>query len=188
MMFLRQKDSEKSDEEIIAAYKQAAEVSLVGALFSRYSAMIYGVCLKYLKDRDDAKDAVMQIFERLPKILIDHEIQHFKSWLYTTSRNHCLMALRAAKSKNQEEFREAFMESTLEVHLEVGTDTNEEDLQKLERCIEQLRDEQKGCVELFYLKSVCYRDISQKTGLDIGKVKSHIQNGKRNLKKCMEGE
>ena len=119
---------------------------------------------------------------------MNHEIQHFKSWLYTTSRNHCLMALRASKGKSTEEFREVFMENTLEVHPEGGTDTNEEDLQKLERCIEQLRDEQKGCVELFYLKSVCYKDISRQTGLDLGKVKSHIQNGKRNLKKCMEGE
>ncbi|HNP96086.1 MAG TPA: sigma-70 family RNA polymerase sigma factor [Cyclobacteriaceae bacterium] len=187
-MFLRQKDSEKSDEDIIAEYKQTPEIKLVGVLFSRYSTMIYGVCLKYLKDRDDAKDAVMQIFEKLPKSIIDHEIQHFKSWLYATSRNHCLMTLRAAKSKYSEEFRETFMESSLELHLESESHTKEEDLQKLERCIEQLRDEQKGCVELFYLKSVCYKDISQQTGIDIGKVKSHIQNGKRNLKKCMEGE
>lgn len=186
-MFLRQKDSEKTDEELIAYYRASSNLGAIGTLFSRYSAMTYGVCLKYLKDRDEAKDAVMQIFEKLTKSLVQHEIQHFKSWLHTTSRNHCLMAIRASKGKI-EEFNEVFMETALVGHLENEADSREEDLQKLERCIEQLRGEQKDCVELFYLKSICYKDIALTTKMDIGKVKSHIQNGKRNLKNCMEGE
>jgi RNA polymerase sigma-70 factor (ECF subfamily) len=56
----------------------------------------------------------------------------------------------------------------------------------LEKCIETLGDEQKQCVKLFYLQEKCYKEITESTGFDMNKVKSYIQNGKRNLKICME--
>lgn len=184
-MFLTQKDSNKTDEALIDAYRASRDLRVLGELFSRYSALVYGVCLKYLKDRDEAKDAVMQIFEKLPVSLSEHSIQSFKSWLYVTSRNHCLMKLRAQKGVRNEEIKDGFMESELILHLEEDS-SKEQDLTKLEKCIEQLNEEQKDCVKLFYLKELCYKEIGQKTGMDLKKVKSYIQNGKRNLKICME--
>ncbi len=91
-----------SDLELVEQYKESGDLSLVGALYNRYMTLVYGVCLKYLKDREESRDAVMQIFEKLMVSLKQHEITHFKSWLYVTSRNHCLMALRAKKGKNFE--------------------------------------------------------------------------------------
>lgn len=184
-MFLTQKDSNTTDEELITAFRSNRNSNALGELFSRYSALVYGVCLKYLKDRDEAKDAVMQIFEKLPASLSEHSIQSFKSWLYVTSRNHCLMNLRAQKGVRNEEIKDDFMESELILHLEEDN-RKEQDLRKLENCIEQLNEEQKDCVKLFYLKGLCYKEIGQKTGMDLKKVKSYIQNGKRNLKICME--
>ena len=141
--------------------------------------------MKYYKDREESKDAVMQIFEKLVTTLKSHEVEHFKSWLYVTARNHCLMALRSRKGRNFEEISPSLMESDNLLHLEDEPEM-EANLSKLEKCIESLINEQKQCVQLFYLQQKCYREISQSTGFDDNKVKSYIQNGKRNLKICME--
>src|SRR5688572_22774456 len=177
--------SELSDIELIQEYQRTGELNLVGVLYNRYMSLVYSVCLKYLKDREESRDAVMQIFEKLMVSLKQHEIAHFKSWLYITSRNHCLMALRAKKGKNFEGISSDFMENEVLLHLpdEPEMETN---LSKLEMCIEHLVAEQKHCVKLFYMEQKCYKEIVQITGFDDNKVKSYIQNGKRNLKLCME--
>ena len=177
--------SEHTDQELLRHYKVTGASEALGELFTRYSALAYGVCLKYLKDREDAKDAVMSIFEALAVKLTEHEVTHFKSWLYITSRNHCLMQLRARKGKHTEEISPLLMESDGQGHLEDAAEL-EVNLVKLERCIENLAIEQKQCVRLFYLNQKCYQEISDETNFDLKQVKSYIQNGKRNLKICME--
>lgn len=176
---------ETTDAELIARYKRTGESECLGILYTRYTAMVYGVCLKYLKDRDDAKDAVMQLYEKLTEILKTHEVQHFKSWLYVTARNQCLMQLRSRKGKFAEEISPFLMETASEMHPGNGEEV-EADLGKLEGCIEKLNPEQKTCVRLFFLEEKSYKDIAQLTGYDLNQVKSFIQNGKRNLKICME--
>ena len=173
------------DLELIRLYKESGDLKLLGELYNRYMSLVYGVCLKYLKDRDESRDAVMQIFEKLIQSLKTHEVEHFKSWLYVTARNYCLMQLRASKGKIFEEISPFIMESDSLLHLE-DEPAKEANLSKLEKCMEELGDEQKQCVKLFYLQEKCYKDITESTGFDLGKVKSYIQNGKRNLKLCME--
>ena len=174
-----------SDLELVAQYKESGDLSLIGTLYTRYMPLVYGVCLKYMKDREESRDAVMQIFEKLMVSLKQHEVAHFKSWLYVTSRNHCLMAIRARKGKNFEEISGDFMENEMLLHLseEPEMETN---LIKLEKCVEHLTVEQKDCVKLFYMQQKCYKEIIQITGFNDNQVKSYIQNGKRNLKLCME--
>jgi RNA polymerase sigma factor (sigma-70 family) len=184
-MLSKQDYSGLEDIELVVQYKHSGDTALVGVLYHRYMALVYGVCLKYLKDRDESKDAVMQIFEKLIVSLKEHEITHFKSWLYVTSKNYCLMALRSRKGKTFQEISGEFMENGLMLHLEDEAEM-EVNLSKLEKCIEHLAVEQKDCVTLFYMQQKCYKEIVQLTGFDDNKVKSCIQNGKRNLKLCME--
>lgn len=174
-----------TDMELLALYKESGDLDVLGKLFERYMSLVYGVCLKYLKDREESRDAVMHIFEKLVKTLKEHEITHFKSWLYVTSRNHCLMDLRARRGKNFEEISPFLMETGAGGHLDDDNEM-ESDLSKLEGCIEELVSEQKHCVQLFYLQQKCYKEITTITGYDFNQVKSYIQNGKRNLKLCME--
>ena len=174
-----------TDLELLAQYKLSGEVEWAGVLYSRYTSLVYGVCVKYLKDREEAKDAVMQLFEKLIIALKTHEVTYFKSWLYTTARNHCLMQLRSKKGKRMEEISPLLMETSVEPHLE-EQDEMESNLGKLEKCIEKLAHEQKACVKMFFIQQKCYKDITVLTGFDLNKVKSFIQNGKRNLKICME--
>jgi RNA polymerase sigma factor (sigma-70 family) len=174
-----------TDEALISLYKKTGALEIVGVLFNRYMALTFGVCLKYLKDREESRDAAMQIFEKLITTLKEHEISQFKGWLYVTARNHCLMQLRSKKGKNFEEISPFVMETGQETHLQDGPE-KEINLTKLEKCIETLGKEQKQCVQLFYLEQKCYKEITETTGYDLNKVKSHIQNGKRNLKICMD--
>jgi RNA polymerase sigma-70 factor (ECF subfamily) len=176
---------ELEDSELILHYKNSHDTTLLGELYQRYASLVYGVSLKYLKDREEAKDATMQVFEKLLSVLLSHEVNHFKSWLYITTKNHCLMIIRSRKNRQTEPISETFMETGGEMHLYEG-DELEMDLLKLEKCIQQLNGEQKQCVQLFFLSEKSYHEISENTGYHLNKVKSYIQNGKRNLKICME--
>jgi RNA polymerase sigma-70 factor (ECF subfamily) len=146
--------------------------------------------MKYLKSRDDSQDAVMQIFETVVKDLARFEIRNFKAWLYGVSRNHCLMKLRkdhAERKRLDGMTKEIFMESTTVLH-PIEEENSEEIRSLLHDCMEQLKEEQRLCVELFYYKQQCYKEIAEQLKVDENKVKSCIQNGKRNLKICIESK
>ena len=177
--------NELPDKELVALFRTSRNMEILAVLFQRYMDLLYGVCLKYLKQPETAKDAVMQIFEELVVKLPKHEVDNFKSWLYTLAKNHCLMQLRTPKNLKTTEFNPDSMQLEEEMHLN-GIQLKEENLQKLERCLETLSMEQKKSVELFYLQNKCYKEIAEETGIEWNKVRSFIQNGRRNLKICME--
>jgi RNA polymerase sigma factor (sigma-70 family) len=185
--FLREHDTtELSDAELVLLYRQHGDAAVLGSLYQRYMDLIYGVCLKYLKDAEASKDAVINIYEELVEKLKKHEVENFKSWLYTLARNHCLMQLRKQKGKKTVEITEGFMQSGNLLHPD-DVQQKEEQLNVMEKCLQQLSPEQKQCVELFYLQGKCYNEISAQTGFDWNKVRSYIQNARRNLKLCMDG-
>jgi RNA polymerase sigma-70 factor (ECF subfamily) len=177
--------NELPDKELVNLFRTSGNMDVLAVLFQRYMDLLYGVCLKYLKQPETAKDAVMQIFEELVAKLPKHEVDNFKSWLYTLAKNYCLMQLRMPKNLKTTEFKPDSMQLEEEVHLN-GIQLKEENLQKLERCLQTLSIEQKKAVELFYLQNKCYKEIAEATGIDWNKVRSFIQNGRRNLKICME--
>lgn len=186
MPFLKNISNQSAtDLELVALYKKSGELSVLGVLYERYMDLVYGVCLKYLKEGEIAKDATMQIFEELVSKLHKYEVENFKSWLHTLAKNHCLMQLRTPKNLKTVEFNTELMQTGEDVHLN-GIFQKEEQLKQLEQCMETLTTEQKQSVELFYLQNKCYKEISEMTGTEWNKVRSLIQNGRRNLKICME--
>ncbi len=160
-------------------------MQLLGDLYAPYMELVYGVCLKYLKDRESAKDGVMNIFEELVEKLKKHEVDNFKSWLYVLARNHCLMQLRKSGKIRISEIQDSVMQSGEEMHLNAEPD-KETSLRLMEDCIGTLPGDQKKSVELFYLEGKCYQEIADITGHEWSKVRSQIQNGKRNLRICIE--
>lgn len=177
--------NEQDDIALIADYKNSGNLEVLATLYNRYMHLVFGVCLNYLKDEELGKDAVMQIFEELVVKLRIHEVQNFKSWLHVLTRNHCLMALRKTSKNNTVSIDDAFVENTEFVHLDVD-DAKEQKLTLMEKCMETLPEEQRKSVDLFYLQEKCYKEVADITGYDLLKVKSYIQNGKRNLKICIE--
>jgi RNA polymerase sigma-70 factor (ECF subfamily) len=181
------------DDELIRQYFAKREEALASELFNRYTHLVFGVCMKYLRNSEDAKDAVMQIFEEF--LLADEPvgIRNFSAWLFTVSKNHCLMKLRSKKpdlqsdEKKMLKLEREIMEMPLVMH---HYDEEEYDMtiNKLQRALDQLNHAQKVCVELFYLQDKQYREISDLTGYDLPAVKSYIQNGKRNLKIILQDE
>lgn len=186
------KSNSYDDLQLIAQYKQTNDNAIVGILFQRYTHLIFGVCMKYLKDEDEAQDASMQIFEKLLTDLKKHEIQQFKAWLHMVCKNYCLMQLRsgASKLKRTKEMHKdmaSFMESDTGLHLTVEN-TKELQLTFMEECLKGLNNEQKLCVELFFLQEKSYQEVTEMTSFTMNNVKSYIQNGKRNLKICIESK
>lgn len=175
-----------NDKELVAAYKASGDAVHVSTLYQRYMDLVFGVCLKYLKDAEKSKDAVMEIYEELCRKLKQHEVEHFRGWLHVLARNYCLMQLRSPRNMKVTEFNPDFMQSNQESHLENGVLEKEENFKKLEGCIEALPADQKQSIELFFLEKKCYNEIAEITGHEWSKVRSYIQNGKRNLKICME--
>jgi RNA polymerase sigma-70 factor (ECF subfamily) len=180
-----------SDKELVEKYRSTKDLLFLGELYSCYMHLVYGVCLKYLTNREESKDAVMQVFENLITEVLNHEIRQFKSWLYVLTKNYCLMQIRSKQSRDKRikiwtKDQDIFMESEPENHL---IDTDGEELNAaLKDCIEGLKKEQKQCIELFYFNNKCYLDIAAHLNIDEKKVKSHLQNGKRNLKICLENK
>ena len=186
MAFLKNISSaNQSDTELVLAYRQSGDLKVLGELYQRYMELVYGVCLKYLKDSELAQDAVMQIFEELVSKLKKHEVENFRGWLHQVAKNYCLMQLRTPKNVKTVALPPLLMQNEEDVHLN-GVMEKEENFQKLEKCIASLSDEQRTMIKLFYLDGKCYNEIVELTGLGWNHVRSSIQNGRRNLKLCME--
>jgi len=177
-------NSDTPDNELVVWYKKDGDIRLLAELYGRYMDLIFAVCLKYLKEPEAAKDAVMGIFEELISKLLKYEVGNFKGWLYTLSRNYCLMQLRS-KKRIVDLSDDDLMQSTENLHLN-GVFEREENLTQLEKCLESLSPEQKQTVQLFYLKEKSYKEIAGLTNTEWNQVRSLIQNARRNLKNCME--
>jgi RNA polymerase sigma factor (sigma-70 family) len=184
LQFIKTIPATETDAELVARYKSTGELEALAALYQRYMELLYGVCLKYFKQPEAAQDAVINIFEELVTKVKKHEIEHFKAWLYQLSKNHCLMALRKQKQGPQMVDAE-FVHLGENMHLE-DVMQKEDKLNRLQDCIGQLGNSQQQAVKLFYLDGKCYKEIAGVTGIDINQVKSNIQNGRRNLKICMD--
>lgn len=185
MAFLKNISSGKPDSELVTAYKQTQDLNIVGELFQRYIELVYGVCLKYLKQPENAQDSTIAVFEELSAKLLKHEVENFKAWLYTLTKNHCLMRLRSEKKQTVVKFDAELMQSEEAAHLN-GVLEKEENFKQLEYCLGQLVIDQRKVIELFYLEGKCYNEIAEMTGIEWNKVRSYIQNGRRNLKLCIE--
>ena len=186
MQFVRNTSgSPLPDNSLLEQYKQTDDLEALGALFDRYLDLVYGVCLKYLKDVEAAKDSTLDIFEQLVTKLRKHEVEHFKPWLYQLAKNHCLMLLRSEKKWLKVASDTDLMQNENIVHLN-GELEKEENLEQLEKCMAELNQEQRQVVSLFYLEQKSYKEIVEVTGMDWNLVRSYVQNGRRNLKICME--
>ncbi|MFT6245606.1 MAG: RNA polymerase sigma-70 factor (ECF subfamily) [Salibacteraceae bacterium] len=183
MLFSRKnKYKTLSDDELLRTYKEKQSSEVIGEYYQRYGHLVMGTSMKYLKNKFDAEDLVMHLFEKLPEKLLSHNISNFKSWLYIVTKNECLMLLRKKGNLTSSLTRE--LEDTNDVDLKIE---KEAQLDMLEDAIEDLKEEQKECIKLFYIESKSYQEITEMLRLDIKKVKSAIQNGKRNLKLNLEG-
>lgn len=176
----------QTDKELLKAFKQSSDIKYLSTLYQRYMDLVFGVCLKYFKDGERSKDAVMDIFEELNTKLKMHEVDNFKGWLHTLTRNYCLMQLRSPRNLKTSELKADFMQSVQPSHLSNEVLEKEDSFKLLEACIEALPVDQKHSIELFYLQKKCYNEIAEITGFEWNKVRSFIQNGKRNLKLCVE--
>ncbi len=173
-----------SDQELLDRYRNDQDNKWLEVLLPRYTLLVFGLCMKYLKQESDAKDAVQQVFIKVIAEIPKYKIDYFKSWLYMVAKNHCLMELRKKKPHIKELN-----------HNDIGTDElidridfiqKNHELDMMHLAITKLNDEQRICIESFYLQKKSYLDISEETKYSIGEVKSYIQNGKRNLKIIME--
>ena len=168
-----------TDEELLHNYQNDGDSQWLGYLLIRYTTLLFGVALKYLKDKDQAEDAVQQVFEKVLTHIPRQEIRNFKGWLYILMRNHCLQQLRD-KSYTADEGTLAQLSATENDKEEVLL--REYTLQQMEEALALLNEEQKKTIVLFYLKKYSYEQIIATTGYTFMQVKSFIQNGKRNLK------
>lgn len=194
LLFNRSKKlSDLSDEVLLSEYKRSGDSKYAGEIFKRYAHLVLGVCMKYLKNMDEAQDTTMIVFEKILDELRQTDVQHFKSWLYMVAKNQCLMHIRKQKRHDIVELKtevdendeSASMENVAIGHLD-DVDLKEIQLQQLEEGIKTLNPEQQECISLFYLQDKSYVEVAEITGYDLNKVKSYIQNGKRNLKIYLE--
>jgi RNA polymerase sigma-70 factor (ECF subfamily) len=180
-----------SDEELIRRYLVFRDEKTATELFLHFRHLVFGVCFKYLRDEEKAKDAVMSIFEKLLTHPVNQEIRNAKNWLYTISKNHCLLILRHEgtetryKARKVQELKAEIMEFP-EGEYPVGTSGQPISEKSLHQSVDRLKEAQRTCIVLFYFEDYSYQEIVDHTGYSYDNVKSYIQNGKRNLKIMLE--
>jgi RNA polymerase sigma-70 factor (ECF subfamily) len=188
-MWLFKKKEYNSDEELLKHYKQSGNKELFADLFKKHVTVVYGTCLFYLQDKDEAQDATMQLFEKLMLDINNREIDNFKGWLSFVVRNHCISLIRKNKSqtKNIKSYYEFEYETpNYEQEEKINSVNDDVLLENMKECLPKLKENQRICVELFYLKNQSYQDIANETNFSLNEIKSYIQNGKRNLKLLIE--
>ena len=189
MWLFKKKKEYVNDEDLLLQYKQSGDKDLFADLFKKHVTTVYGTCLFYLQDKDEAQDATMVLFEKLMLDINAREINNFKAWLSFVVRNHCISLIRKNKtsSKNKKSYYEFEMEETsYEAEEKIQSVSDDALLQEMKNCLPRLKDKQRLCVERFYLQNKSYQDIADETGYSLNEIKSHIQNGKRNLKLMIE--
>jgi len=190
-LLFRTKHENKTDLELVHLYKGKGEKQAVGVLYKRYTGFVFAVCMKYLKNRNESEDAVMHFFERLFADLNRHSISNFKPWLYIVTKNHCLRVIRDRKPHESKMISSEVLNSKgVEFAANMYHDNDdvlELKIELLEQELCKLSDEQRICIELFYLKDKSYADVVSETGYTLNQVKSYIQNGKRNLRISLQG-
>lgn len=186
------KNNEKTytDEQLVRLYRESGDLKHLATLYDRYLELVYGVCLKYFKNSARAEDAAMAIFEELIDKLQRHDVHHFKPWLHTLVRNHCLMVLRKKQpyQVSLDELPAAglarLVQSAQSMH--PASANGDHHFEPLKDCIEKLPPLQRTCVLDFYFGGNSYKEIAEEYNLPLGMVRSHIQNGRRNLRICLE--
>ena len=195
---------DRSDEELAADYRRGGDPEVLGALYGRYLELVYGACLQYLRDAGRAEDAAMDIYEQLAGKLRDHDVNHFRPWLYRLARNHCLMILRRPASHLSPRSTSVAVDASVALgagwsgepgdmqiadlaHLDLEAAADREaDLRRLEACADELSAGQATCIRRFYLEGASYADVAAELAWPLGRVRSAIQNGRRNLRNCVE--
>ncbi len=174
-----------SDAELLEKFTSGGDMEALGVLYKRYIPLVYGLSLRYLGEQAAAQDAVMDVFEHIAANVARFEVRDFRTWLYSVARNHALGVLRRKNPEKPADFAASVMETAFVVHLLEG-EGEEERLRALSECMEKLPPRQRESIRLFFYEKQSYADIEKSTKYDYNSVKSYIQNGKRNLKNCIE--
>lgn len=178
-----------TDADLLARFQRTGAGEDLLPLYQRHAGLIYALGLRYLGSPQRAEDAGMEIWAVLLDKLLKHEVSNFRSWLQTTVRNHCLMQLRREKRDPLRQSEGELMQSGRLLHLQEESNHHHPDTRPLHHCLKQLKAEQRRCVHLFYLREgESYQSIAEKLNLTVGRVRSHLQNGRRNLKLCLEAQ
>jgi RNA polymerase sigma factor (sigma-70 family) len=175
-----------NDQQLLEQFYTDHNNEWLGILLQRYTLLLLGVCMKYLKNEDEAKDSVQQIFLKVIQELQKYKVDYFKSWLYMVAKNYCLMKLRDRQGKITAEINDRLTAKPEEEMDRQALIQNDHTLELMEEALKELNPEQQQCVTLFYLQKKSYQEISNETGYNMLQVKSYIQNGKRNLKILIE--
>jgi RNA polymerase sigma-70 factor (ECF subfamily) len=175
-----------SDQELLENFYTTHDTEWLGILLPRYTLLLLGVCMKYLKNEEEAKDCVQQVFLKVITELKKYEVEYFKSWLYMVAKNHCLMKIRDRHGKMPVELTERNMRDADEQPDKQSMEQSDQTIELMNEALNELSPEQRQCVTLFYLQKKSYQEISEETSFTMMQVKSYIQNGKRNLKLMIE--
>ncbi len=179
--------STRSDQELLEQFYSDHNNEWLGLLLQRYTLLLLGVSMKYLKNEEEAKDCVQQVFLKVIQELHKYKVDYFKSWLYMIVKNQCLMKLREKQARPVDELCEK-MAAPAEEPVKDELLQNEQTLQLMQDSLQELSMEQRQCVTLFYLQKRSYQQVSDETGFNLLQVKSYIQNGKRNLRILLENK
>ncbi len=175
-----------TDQELLEKFSRDKDNRWLGIILERYTLLLFGVCMKYLKNEEEARDSVQQVFLKAITELHKYRVEYMKSWLYMVAKNHCLMKLREKSGQREVEIREEMLSAAPDYSGEATHQEKDRTLNLMNESLMELQYEQRTCLTLFYLDKKTYQEVAEQTGFTLMQVKSYIQNGKRNLRIQLE--
>jgi len=174
-----------SDEALLRAYQEKGDTRCFTELFHRYAHLVLGTCCYFTKDLEESKDLAMQVFEKCLQQSSEKRIRSVLPWLFRITRNECMELLRRRKKQEAAYLNIRHGGTKLESEIDPPHEAREVQRKKLLEALTKLKTEQRRCIELFFFEQKTYREIARETSYSVGAVKSHLQNGKRRLRRLL---
>lgn len=173
------------DTELVELYKKNPDTSLIEELYNRYSKRVYWWALKFLGNRLEAEEMVHDIFAAMMSGMLDlyqaREGAKFSSWLYRCVGNQCMKIVRKRNEVIFNQVEVVDVPEALIIDLEVEVIAKEWN-EQLTSALNRLNQMQRVCCMRFYWDGMRYDEIAEELGITHDQVRSHLQNGLRNLR------
>ena len=177
-----------SDEQLMACIVAGPEVeAALSKLYARYSRTVFGVGLKHLGDRSLAEELVQEVFLKVWCLSdsFDSSRSSFSTWLYQVTRSVAI-DLHRKRARRVELVSEEDSRVTAARDTSPGPQEIVEDSWlswRVSRALEGLGATYREVIELAYFRELSQREISQRTGVPIGTVKTRTSRALKRLYK-----
>ena len=170
-----------SEDELIKRCKQQDQMAQK-ELFDRFAGKMMGICLRYSKNQDDAKDLLQEgFFKVLVKIKTFKGQSKLETWMTRVFINLALNSFRKARHK----YHHVELHDNIEAD-ETETEVEEADPKRVLDAVQQLPEIYRIVINLYAIDGLSHKEIAGMLGISEGSSKSRLSRGRKLLAEALK--